>query len=105
MWGRSRGPACSNRWACSTSPSRSRSAPALPAPSSCTGSVGQPARGSVGEYGLDDAVRAAVEAVVGAGGVVQRLVVGDDLAGPGTPADDQVTQVGGVPAVVGAAEP
>jgi len=32
-------------------------------------------------------------------------VVGDDLTGPGTPADDQVTQVRGVPAVVRAPEP
>src|SRR5579875_135032 len=64
-----------------------------------------PVAGSVAEDGLDDAVCPAVEAVIEAGGVVQRLVVGDDLAGPGPPADDQVTQMRGVPAVVRAAEP
>ena len=52
------------------------------------------------EYGLHDAVDAAVEAVINTGGVLQWLVVGDDLARPGTSADDQVAQARGVPAVV-----
>jgi hypothetical protein len=36
----------------------------------------------VAEDGLDDAARTAVEAVIDAGGVLQRLVAGDDPAGP-----------------------
>ena len=56
------------------------------------------------EDDFHNAVDPAVETVVQVRGLVQCRVVGDDLAGPGAPADDQVPQVRGVPAIVGAPE-
>lgn len=48
-------------------------------------------RCSMIEDDFHDAVDPAIEAVVHVRGLVQCRVVGDDLAGPGAPADDQVT--------------
>ena len=56
------------------------------------------------EHDLHDSVHAPVETVIHVRGLVQRCVLGDDLAGPGPAADDQVAQVRGVPAVVRAPE-